>query len=698
MTTIARGLLVALALPLATAAVAQEQCLTSPPFTYVLDYGAQHINSSKYIEHYAPFPPTYLHLGKDVPFTHNWGPIQALGGKNQAYGKKKPYAKEDYIRRLSPDEVKQRIADLTKLAKDLHGIGVKWITPYICSMTIGGHAERRTGFWEFYDHWDEYKQFGLGNRPPTDPIQWMQRNPDGSLKFFYTFKGDFYPPYEPNIRYAACHNNPGWRTWLEKVTENIAKCGMDGVFVDNAGSLRCYCPICKKKWREWISKRYTDAERKELFGSTEPEMGNRREPGLLWAETRRFWNSCIAEHMAAIKKAGERISGKPFIVFPNGGERRPENIMQAFPDTDFIMFERSVGPHGTHPGMVLWKVTDELTMKKYNDNIFENKFVQCLRRRVRPMMLTRPGYHVSREVRKMLEMTPSSAALGTAETAAFGGGGGFLIRPKEVECLAVVKTYRDFFEQRPDLYDGLDSFAEVGLAVFPEEKYFGNSGHLTQVRKATQHLLDGHILFDYVIHDQFNADNLKKYKAVIVIDADHLSDACVAALREYVASGGKAIVIGKPPEYDDKGRKRETPAFKDLIHSGKVLHMKRLPKYGAHLANAIEKVTGQDLSLFESKQSPTLAKVRVNAFRKPGANRLVLHFLNYNVPLGVDAKEPELIGPIKVAMRLPEGMKDVTVTCCAPQGETAELKGTQEDHVLRFALPELRIYKVVEIK
>ncbi|MEW6355446.1 MAG: alpha-amylase family protein [Planctomycetota bacterium] len=674
---------------------AQEQHLTMPPFTYVLDYGSEHINLPEYIEHYAKFPPTLLHLGKDVPFTHNWGPIQALGGENQAYGKNKPYAKEDYIRRLSPDEVKQRIADLTKLTADLHKIGVKWVTSYICSMTIGGHAEKRTGFWEFYDHWDEYRQFGLGDRPPTDPIEWMQRNPDGSLKFFYTFTGPFYPPYEPNIRYAACHNNPDWRYWLEKVTENVAKCGMDGVFVDNAGSLQCYCPVCKKKWRDWIAKRYTEAERKELFGTAEPEMGDRRGYGLFYAETRRFWNSCIAEHLAAIGKAGERITGKPFIVFPNGGEQRPENIMLAFPETDLIMFERSVGPQGTNPGMVLWKVTDEITMKKFNDNIFENKFVQCLRRKVRPIMLTRPGWGGPPDVRKMLEMTPASAQLGCAETAAFGGGGGFLIRPQDEECL---KRYRDFFEQHAALYDGLESFAEVGLAVFPEEKYFGNSGHITQIRKATHHLLDGHILFDYVIQDQFTVGNLKKYKVVILAETRCLSDANVAALKEYVESGGKAIVIGKLPELDEKGLKRETPALKDLVDAGKALHMERLPKYDTHLADALQKVLGHPLSIFETESTLVLAKVRVNAFRAPGANRLIMHFLNYNVPLGVDAKEPDPIGPINVAVRLPEGMKDVKPTCLDPQGETVELNGTQEGNVLRFALPELKVYKVVEIK
>jgi hypothetical protein len=693
----------------------QDRTLSSAPFTYVLDYGPKHIASPEYIETVAMSPPTLLHLGKDVPFTHNWGPIQALGGENQAYGKKRPYAKEDYIRRLSPEEVKQRIADLTKLTSDLHKAGVKWVTPYICSTTIGGNPETRAGLWEFYDHWDEYKEFALGERPKSDPIKWMQVMPDGAFQFFYKFTGPFYPPYEPNIRYAACHNNPDWRYWLERVTENAARCGFDGVFVDNAGSLRCYCSFCKAKWRDWIAKRYGDAERKALFGTEQPDLSDGKEPGLLWAETRRFWNACIAEHHAAIRKAGEKISGRPFVVFPNGGEQRPESVMQAFPDTDLIMFERSIGPYGTHPGMVLWSIVENIAVKKYNDNVFENKFVQCLRRKVRAIMLTRPGWEVTKKTQMILEMNPSSAILGCAETAAFGGGGGFLVRVNP-ECMAAQKKCRDFFEKHPTLYEGLDSFAEAAVAAFPEQTYFGNKPHILEVKKATQNLLDGHVLFDYVTEEQFTRENLKRYAVVVLPKIQNMSDAQAAALKDYVRDGGRAVVIGPAPELDEKGRKKDPPALDDILDrkaEGKEFTVKRtgsgatayaevLPLRSACLADWIAKDLA--LSVVVSPPTPILAKVRVNAFAEPDGKRYVAHFVNYNVPLGVpasprgaEAKEPEILGPIDVALRLPTGAEGVKLTCYDPEGEAADLPAKAEGKLLRFTLPSLRVYKVVEI-
>lgn len=679
--------------------------LTQVPFTYILDYGPDHIRSPAYIERISQAPPTLLHLGKDVPFTHNWGPIQALGGENQAYAKRKPYAPEDYIRRLSPAETKQRVADLTKLVDDLHQAGVKWVTPYICSMTIGGHPERRTGFWEFFDHWDEYQAFGLGPRPATDPIQWIQVTPEGKPHFFYTFTGEFYPAYEPNIRYAACQNHAEWRYWTEKVVENVARCGADGVFVDNAGSLRCHCPVCQQKWRTWIEQRYTADQRQSLFGTKEPALGDGKQPGLLWAETQRFRCGCLKEHLQAIADSGARITGKPFLVFPNGGERRPENILHIYPDTDLIMFERSVGPHGTNPGMVLRPLVEDVSVKKYNDNIFEYKFVQCLRRKVRPILLTRPGWQVPSAERKLLEMNLASAALGNAEAAAFGGGGGFLQRA-DPGLMQVQKQYRTFFERQPELYEGLDSFAEVAVVVLPDLAWLdGGTQHQVEVRKVTASLLDAHVLFDYLIDDQVTADKLAKYAAVVLPRVSHLAGDQAVALKQYVQAGGVLVVTGTPPQFDERGQRPAQPPLADLLAAQNpatpfaVGQAKKgvAVQSAALSADWFEKATGRELSVIAGPHTAELAKVRVNAFRQPGRSRYVVHLINYNVPLGVEARQPEAQRGVTVALRLPGITAAPHVRCYHPQGPAADLPAEVRAGQVRITLPELRIYKVLEI-
>lgn len=684
------------------------------PVTYILDYGPQHINTPAYVEQIAAAPPSLLHLGKDVPLTHNWGPIQALGGENQAYGKRRPFGKEDDIRRLSPDELRQRTADLMKLAADLHRVGARWVTPYICGMTIAGHPDTRAGLWEFYDHWSDYGAFGLGPRPAADPLDWMQRMPDGSLQTFYKYSGDFYPAYEPNRRYAACVNNRHWRAWLEKVVENVARCGFDGVFVDNGGSQRCYCACCRAKWRAWIERRYSAAQRQELFGAPRPELGQpvkemAGESALLWAETCRFWSASLAEHLAAIGRAGQRVLGRPFVVFPNGGEQRPEQVLRAFADADLVMFERSFGPYGTHPGTVRWNIVEDMNVKRHNDNVFENKFVQCLRRKVRPVMLTAPGWQVPRQVRRILEMNPASALLGCAETAAFGGGGGFLVR-MDRSCGAVQRQFRDFMETQRALYEGLDSWAPVAVACFPELTWLGNRRHAQEIRRVTQELLDAHVLFDYVIEDQFTAESLKKYTAVILPDVSHLSDARLAVLRDFVRGGGVALAVGPLAQFDELARPRDPSVLDDLFDKARAPNPQAIKSVGRGrtfaaaelpvdhaLSGWLDRAVGRPLSALRGPSSAALAKVRISVFRRPGAKQYVVHLLNYNVVLGVDAPEPDPLRGLEVALPLPECPQEKVVRCHDPLGSSVDLASSRDGQTLRFTVPELSVYRVIQV-
>jgi hypothetical protein len=100
----------------------------------------------------------------------------------------------------------------------------------------------------------------------------------------------------------------------------------------------------------------------------------------------------------------------------------------------------------------------------------------------------------------------------------------------------------------------------------------------------------------------------------------------------------------------------------------------------------------------ETAQTPVLAKVRVNAFRQPGADRYIVHVVNYNVPLGVEAKEEEAVGPVEVALRLPAAAGKMKLTCYDPEAEPIIMPCKADGNVLRFTLPGLRIYKVVEIR
>ena len=92
---------------------------TVPPVYYLIDYGQGHLDSPEYVEWISELPPDLLHFGKDVPMTHLYGPIVAVGGENQAHGRNR-----DDIRRLTPAEVHERIATLQRMNDALHAAGI----------------------------------------------------------------------------------------------------------------------------------------------------------------------------------------------------------------------------------------------------------------------------------------------------------------------------------------------------------------------------------------------------------------------------------------------------------------------------------------------------------------------------------------------------------------------------------------------
>ena len=670
---------------------------TTLPFTYILDYGRDHVDNDDYIPTVATAPPTLLHLGKDVPFNHGWGPIKALGGENQAYGT------GESIDRISPDEVKERIAKLSRMVDHLHASGVRWVTPYICAMTLNGDAERRSGFWDFYDHWDSYCKLGLAMRPESDPIEWLQRSSDGRpyQYYKYAYPDQYYPAFKTNHRYAACWRSDGWRTWLCEVTRFVAKTGCDGVFVDNGRSQRCQCPRCLRALQEYLKEHYSQENARKYFGvdSFADIAFPVAENTLLQAELNRFWCTTVRDQLAALKKVGTEELGREFIVFPNGGD--PKAIQRAMPDADFVMFEKSYGDYGTHPGLVISPLFQGVQLRAYNNNVFEYKFVQCLRQRVKPIILSRAGYPRQPPERFL---NADAARLGMAECGAFSGGGAFLVRPYFGIYHDALNEYRRFFETHRRLYAGLDTCAPVAVLALPEQQWLGNPSHMGTVGLLTDLLTSEHILFDFVSEFRLQEVDLNRYQSVVVADLRVVSDEQLTVLETFVRQGGQLFVAGDLAMQDEFLGARganETP-FLALVNRpndnsrsygrGHITRVARIEDIAASL--------GRAASVLHCPDARLGAQVKVNAFQEPGdtPRRLIVHLVNYNVPLGVDPDPPVPVEGLELTIPVPEDCQGVSARACSPervQGE--ELAVRHDSQRATIAVPSLRIYEVVEV-
>ncbi len=241
MTRVRICVLASLALALTAPMALATREPTAAPVYYLIDYKANHLDNPEYIEWIRELPPELLHFGKDVPMTHIYGPISAVGGENQAHGRNR-----DDIRRLTPDEVAERIAVLQHMNEALHDAGVEMVMPYTSAITFAGEPDTRS------------------DDPPEN---WPAIKADGSL---HTFGKLLQPEYYAGLyRYVACIENPAWRNWLVQVHRLVAMAGYDGAFPDNTSPINCYGPHCQQGFRAYIAEKFTAGDRMALFGAAD---------------------------------------------------------------------------------------------------------------------------------------------------------------------------------------------------------------------------------------------------------------------------------------------------------------------------------------------------------------------------------------------------------------------------------------------
>jgi len=225
--------------------------VTSVPVTYVM--GSIDLKApQEHIARAAAARPHVLHGGHDTPFDNTWGAFPGVESDNVFHP------------RMSADEVRQRTVAIKDCIDQLHAAGVENVVPYICNQTLGGNPETRVGIWEFYDHWDEYSDFGFGPKPEADPIDWMARERNGRVHYNYEKRHPYFTRFD-HYRFAPCQNNPYYHRYQKGIVTDLVNVGFDGTFVDN-NSLNCYCKYCEEKFRHYLSERYSPSRLRERFG------------------------------------------------------------------------------------------------------------------------------------------------------------------------------------------------------------------------------------------------------------------------------------------------------------------------------------------------------------------------------------------------------------------------------------------------
>lgn len=647
---------------------------TRAPVYYLLDYGGQHLDNPDYVAWVRELPPDLLHFGKDVPMTHLYGPIQAVGGENQAHGRHRAD-----IRRLSPGEVRDRLATLQRLNRDLHAAGVRWVMPYIAAITMAGDPVRREGFFEFYDHWDEYREFGLGARPAAAPETWIATRADGSP---HTFGNDLAPDYYTGMnRYVVCIEHPDWRAWLQQVTRLCAEAGYDGVFPDNSSAIACHAPSCQAAFRRYLEGRYGPAERAALFGSA--DLAGVRLPSergsLLHVEAQRFYQTSLAHHLGAMRAAARAVN-PDFLMFPNCGSP----VLSAeylLGHADFLMLEGGARDvQGT--GCEVTSIIGEASHREVVDNILEYRYVAGLPEHIGLLLLE-------------MGRTPWSRKLSLAEAAAFGSGACNGVRPSTRE---VLRPYIEFLRAHRDLYEGKRSAAQVAMAFFPMQVHYPDNRHWSTAARLKDRLGSLQVPFDVISETGLSAARLAGYRMVAVPDLRCVGDAEVEALRQYVTAGGTLLVVGRFAETDASLRPRPEPAWLSppaAVAAGRIVRHGGVPGK-ADLAGMLGAAGVSTLIGTGTGREAPRPLLRVMLYEGP--QERVLHLLNYDAPVAAAGGLPRALAGVPVRLALPPGAVVSGVTCLDPEAPGQELEFRTGDGVCEFTVPTVALYAVCRVR
>ena len=221
----------------------------------------------------------------------------------------------------------------------------------------------------------------------------------------------------------------------------------------------------------------------------------------------------------------------------------------------------------------------------------------------------------------------------------------------------------------------------------------------------TDHLSETHMLFDYVSEARLKQTVLERYATVVAPDLRLVSDEQLNSIAEYVNHGGHLVVIGDFATQDEALTVRQpgSSEWSPLMTAdlGKTLRCGRGKVTRCARAESLRSVLGNGASVLTCPNKDLAPHVKVNAFRAPcgASGRIVVHVVNYNVPLGVNAPDPSAVDGVELDMTLPKGTRAESVRVYAPEEvEPVSLPVSTTNGRIHIRIPLLRIYRVLDIQ
>jgi len=621
----------------------------------------------RFIERLRQFAPEVLIVGKEAPFTHSIGPVLSFGGENVVFPPIPQWRNEDPRRLLSPEELRLRIKAIEQFVKDVRAAGVKVVIPYMSPMTMFGEPEMRLGFFAFFDRWHEYAdEFGLGERPQGDPMEWTQRDIEGKLVFRFGQREEF----KPLTRYSMCINAKGWREWQHIIVRWILKVGYDGVWMDNALEHRCYCQNCQ-------------AVASSLGLDLSPKAYDiaQRAPQRVWLES-------YLRYFDELRELGTGYLAVNYIEVPFQ-RRITDSVDLCMIEHCWLGIFRIIW--GELKKLGRWAGFYEQLPDGVKDWVQTNAWLLRLAYAMRGKRGTHFLYGPPFSRQPEFVHNENSALLALAEGAAFGGGvavhvvgaSSALVSPLfrspflydgDLPANRARKKFFAFAHRHRWLLEGLLPMGDVAILVFPDD-IAGASANLLEAQQVFEALQWRGVLVDVLNGEAVPEGLLRRYPLVIV--------AGKVKLPEWMA---KLPLLQSPDPLEQSDWKPIAEAYQ-----------RRQPLPPLRVTKLSE-LAIQKADELRAINLPEGAKVQSAAWGSD--ERIVLHLLNYRVPVGLnrDAQSVTPVSSVVVQLRIPEGQKAQRLRLYeVDSGEQTDLPFEQTGNRVRFTIPSLRVYAIAEV-
>lgn len=573
-----------------------------------------------------------------------------------------------------------------KVADQMHSLGMK------VSLYMGGTMFTETLYrelpeakgWEQRDQWDRFVPYG-----------------------------------SQTWRHYACPNEPKYRDYLRRVIKiGVEEFHVDEFAFDNimlqAEPHSCHCQRCVAAFHAFLKRKYPakDAALRR-FGLPDTdwihlhEWGSETEPDSVTAlndpvlqEWVRFRCESLAHYANDLYDSVKALDPKVAVLFNIKGvysfNRYWTNaVYQPLYAGKIDMMAFDTGGYDEHidaqTGALISQVRS-YKMARRLETACEDAFSNDIRAAV----------HMSFGYQKPLAgLAPAPLGSGAFNT-----------------FTPFMEFYREYNDR---YYTGVDNVADVAVLRTWASTAYSISASYIPTTLVEQVLIQYKVPWDLLFEEQL--DRIHRYQAVILAGQECLSDTHIAALLEYVRSGGTLIVAGNTGTYNEWRETLHTRPFLPARSEGKGrivsipqvipaeiarrpnaanedpepgfttqrgVHMNPpqwvLPKNADEIRGAVLDGLTKGPSLIADAPLTTIMELQ----RRDSTQEIIAHFINF--------ESKKRLAPFAVTVRKQFPVAIKSVTFFSPEHDDPQkLQFTEADGTVKFTVPQMGVYSMIVI-